>query len=86
MENLTQAFEQAQQDVKTLTSRPSNDDLLSLYALFKQATAGNAPAKGPSPFNFSAFAKHQAWSQLADSEADSCMQQYIDKVAQLLGR
>ena len=29
------AFEQAQRDVKTLTQRPSNEDMLSLYAHFK---------------------------------------------------
>ncbi len=34
--SIQQAFEQAQKDVKTLTRRPSNDDMLALYSLYKQ--------------------------------------------------
>ena len=41
MATLQEQFEQAQIDVKGLTSRPSNEDLLSLYGLFKQATDGD---------------------------------------------
>ena len=41
MATLQEQFEQAQKDAKTLTSRPSNEDLLSLYGLFKQATDGD---------------------------------------------
>lgn len=36
-----QAFEQAAKEVHELTSKPSNDDLLKLYALYKQATIGD---------------------------------------------
>ena len=37
-----QAFDQAAKDVKDkLTSRPTNDELLEIYALFKQATVGD---------------------------------------------
>ena len=35
MSDLKAQFEQAQKDVKTLTKRPSNEDLLALYSLFK---------------------------------------------------
>ena len=38
----TARFEQAQKDVKTLDSKPSNDDLLFLYAHFKQGSTGDA--------------------------------------------
>jgi carboxylesterase len=37
---LTARFEDAQARVKTLSKAPSNEDLLELYALYKQATAG----------------------------------------------
>ena len=40
MSDLTEKFEQAAVDVKTLTSRPSNEDMLALYANFKQASKG----------------------------------------------
>lgn len=34
-------FDQAAADVNKLTSQPSQDELLKLYALFKQATVGD---------------------------------------------
>jgi acyl-CoA-binding protein len=39
--NLDKQFEQAQADTKTLTKRPSDTQLLDLYAYFKQATEGD---------------------------------------------
>jgi acyl-CoA-binding protein len=36
-----QQFNQAAADVKNLTKRPSDSELLELYALFKQATVGD---------------------------------------------
>ena len=41
MAELKVNFEQAQLDVKKLTKRPSNDELLALYSLYKQATDGD---------------------------------------------
>lgn len=38
-------FAQAQVDVKTLTKRPTDAQLLDLYALFKQATDGDNDTK-----------------------------------------
>lgn len=36
-----QQFDKAVEDVKNLKETPSNDDLLEIYALFKQATVGD---------------------------------------------
>lgn len=59
--DLDAQFEQAQADVKTLTSKPSNDDLLTLYALFKQGTSGDASgAKKPGRFDLVGKAKYEA--------------------------
>lgn len=83
MADLQANFEQAQQDVKTLTQRPSNDELLALYALFKQATAGDVHGSKPGIFDFKGTAKYEAWEQLKGMDSDSAMQQYVDKVAAL---
>ena len=40
-------FEQAQKDVKTLSKKPDNDDLLFLYAHYKQGSAGDVSGKRP---------------------------------------
>ena len=39
--SLEAQFEKAQVDVKTLTKRPTDMQLLELYAFFKQATEGD---------------------------------------------
>ena len=39
-------FEQAQKDVKTLSKKPDNDDLLFLYAHYKQGSAGEFSVVG----------------------------------------
>jgi diazepam-binding inhibitor (GABA receptor modulator, acyl-CoA-binding protein) len=80
-------FEQAQADVKTLTTRPSSEQLLTLYALFKQASAGEASAaKKPGRFDIVGTAKYDAWRRLAGIPADEAKTRYIATVDGLLGR
>ena len=45
-------FESAAARVKTLTESPSNESLLELYALFKQATVGDNNTEEPGVFVF----------------------------------
>ena len=84
MSTLNEQFNQAQLDVKTLSSRPSNADLLALYTLFKQATDGDAAGERPSMTDFVARAKFDAWAALAGMSSAEAMQQYIHRVEQLL--
>ncbi|AJD48082.1 acyl-CoA-binding protein [Isoalcanivorax pacificus W11-5] len=79
-----QAFEQAQKDVKTLTRRPGNDDLLFLYAHFKQAADGDVSGKRPGMLDMVGRAKYDAWAKLKGTGKDQAMQKYIDKVQALL--
>ena len=44
MSKLNKTFEAAVADSKKLPERPSNDVLLQLYALYKQATDGDVEA------------------------------------------
>lgn len=85
--DLDERFAQAQADVQKLTTRPSNDELLTLYALFKQANAGEASAaKKPGRFDLVGKAKYEAWSKLAGTAADEAKTRYITTVDGLLGR
>ena len=45
MSELKKQFEAAAADSKNLPERPSNDVLLQLYALYKQATDGDVEAR-----------------------------------------
>ena len=83
MSSLLEKFAQAQQDVNGLAQRPDNDTMLKLYALYKQATKGDASGDPPGGFDFVARAKFDAWSEVKGTTADEAMQQYIDLVASL---
>ncbi len=86
MSDLDQNFQQAQIDVKTLTSKPSNDDLLSLYSLFKQGSKGDAEGKRPGRLDMVNRAKFDAWAKLEGKSQDAAKQDYIELVARLLGK
>ena len=81
--DLKAQFEQAAKDVKALSARPSDDDLLELYALFKQATDGDAAGDKPGFFDFVARAKFEAWEGLAGTSAEDAMKRYVEKVRAL---
>ncbi|TXI90885.1 MAG: acyl-CoA-binding protein [Cupriavidus sp.] len=85
MADIKAAFEQAQKDVKTLTKRPSNDDLLALYSLFKQGSEGDVSGSRPGMLDMVGRAKYDAWAKLKGTGKDAAMQKYIDKVKSLLG-
>lgn len=79
------AFEQAQKDIKTLTSRPGNDDLLFLYAHYKQGVEGDVSGKRPGMLDMVGRAKYDAWAQLKGMSQADAQQKYIDKVKALVG-
>ena len=86
MSDLDAAFQQAQVDVKTLTSKPSNDDLLRLYSLFKQGTKGDVDGKRPGRLDMVNRAKYYAWAKLEGTSQDSAKQLYSYLVTGLLGK
>jgi len=84
MADLKAQFEQAQKDVKTLTKRPDNNDMLFLYAHFKQAAEGDVKGSRPGMLDMVGRAKYDAWAKLKGTKADDAMKKYVDKVAALL--
>lgn len=83
---LTNQFEQAVAESKTLPEKPSNEILLQLYALYKQGSIGDVDTDPPSnPFDFVAKAKHEAWAGLKGKAKEVAMQEYIDLVKKLKG-
>lgn len=77
-------FEQAQADVNTLTKRPSNDDLLFLYAHYKQGSAGDISGKRPGMLDMVNRAKFDAWAKLKGMAQEEAQQKYVGKVNELL--
>ncbi len=82
--DLRQEFEQATVESKQLSEKPSNESLLQLYSLYKQATAGDVNTDPPAnPFDFVAKAKYEAWSNLKGKPMETAMKEYIDLVKKL---
>ncbi|HTN46667.1 MAG TPA: acyl-CoA-binding protein [Flavipsychrobacter sp.] len=84
--NVSDAFNDAVTRSKQLTERPDNDILLQLYALYKQATVGDAAEKGDyGMFDFKEKFKHEAWLKLRSMTSEDAQKQYIDLVNKLAG-
>jgi len=83
MSDLKARFDQAVADSKTLAERPDNFTLLKLYALFKQATAGDVEGERPGMTDFVARAKWDAWQGHHGKSAEAAMQEYVDLVDSL---
>ncbi len=80
---LQQQFDAAVARSRELATRPSNEDLLNLYGLFKQATEGDATGERPGGFDFKAIAKFDAWEELKGKTKEQAMQEYISLVDRL---
>lgn len=76
-------FADAQARVKTLSAAPDNDTLLELYALFKQATVGDATGSRPGMMDFKGRAKFDAWSKKKGTATEAAMAAYVALVDRL---
>jgi diazepam-binding inhibitor (GABA receptor modulator, acyl-CoA-binding protein) len=83
MADLASQFSAAAQAVQQLPQRPDNDTLLKLYALYKQATVGDASGSRPGFTDFAGRAKYDAWTKLKGTAKETAMQDYINLVERL---
>ena len=80
--DLKAQFEAAISKAKGLPEQ-SNETLLELYGLFKQATVGDVQGDRPGGFDFRGAAKFDAWEKRRGMTADEAMQAYVDLVDRL---
>lgn len=78
-------FDKAVAAAKSLQDRPDNEDLLLLYALFKQATSGDVNVPKPGFFDFVGVAKFEAWEKVRGTSRDEAMSRYVELVRKLGG-
>jgi acyl-CoA-binding protein len=83
MSDLQTRFDAAVANSKNLTERPDNATLLKLYALYKQATAGDNAEKKPGFSDMVGRAKWDAWNGLKGTANETAMQQYVDLIESL---
>jgi acyl-CoA-binding protein len=83
MSDLHKKFGRAAKDAQKLKKRPSDDDMLRLYALYKQASAGDVSGDRPGAFDFVGRAKYDAWARLKGTTQDKAQKAYVDLVERL---
>lgn len=83
MADLKAKFEQAVAASKQLPEKPDNATLLQIYALYKQATAGDVEGKRPGFTDLVGRAKWDAWNGVKGKDASAAMQEYIDLIESL---
>ncbi|XP_066253074.1 putative acyl-CoA-binding protein [Euwallacea similis] len=82
--SLDERFNKAAEDVKKLKSKPSDNDLLELYALFKQATVGDVNTARPGMLDLKGKAKWDAWNERKGLSQNDAKEKYITKVESLI--
>jgi acyl-CoA-binding protein len=80
MSDLAQQFAAAQARIKPVTGL-GNDTMLDLYALYKQATAGDVSGDRPGMLDLRGRAKYDAWAKHKGMSKDAAMTAYIALVA-----
>ncbi len=83
MPDIEAAFSTALEEVEQLPERPDNQDLLRLYALYKQATAGDVTGDRPGMMDFVKRAKYDAWAGLSGMSSEDAMRSYVEVVEEL---
>ncbi|KAE9553128.1 hypothetical protein FO519_003645 [Halicephalobus sp. NKZ332] len=80
------AFEEAADKVKKLKTSPNNDELLELYALYKQGTVGDNNTAKPGMLDMKGKAKWSAWDGKKGTPQAKAKELYIAKVDELVGK
>ena len=80
---LTEDFEAAAARSKQLTTRPSNEVLLQMYSLYKQASEGDVAGSRPGMMDFKGRAKYDAWAKLKGKGQEDAKQEYVDLINSL---
>lgn len=70
-------FVKAAEDVKNLKAKPTDNEMLELYGLYKQATVGDVNTARPGMFDMTGKAKWDAWDKRKGLSKEDAEKQYI---------
>ena len=84
MSSIDNLFENAAKLVNTLTEKPTNEELLSLYGLYKQGNFGDNMNEAPGFFNFKEKEKWNSWNKCKGKSKEEAKKEYVNYVATLL--
>jgi len=80
-------FKKAADEVQRLKKKPNNNDLLTLYGLYKQATEGDCNTKKPGMMDITGQAKWNAWNaHKGKMSKEDAMKAYVEVVEKFKGK
>ncbi|XP_060936994.1 acyl-CoA-binding protein homolog isoform X2 [Limanda limanda] len=79
-------FEQMAEDVKKVKTKPSDQELLDLYGLYKQSTVGDVNIDQPGMFDMKGKAKWNAWNSRKGMSKDDAMSAYITNAKAIISK
>jgi diazepam-binding inhibitor (GABA receptor modulating acyl-CoA-binding protein) len=86
--SLQTKFSSAADQMKRLKTKPSDNELLELYGLYKQATIGDVNIEKPGMLDMKGKAKWEAWNSRKGTSQSSAKEAYItvaDKLVTVYG-
>ena len=86
LDNTDYFFNKAQREIRKLLGRPTDDELLLIYGLFKQATIGDNYNSKPAGVWFKETRKWEAWNNQRDKAQNTAKQEYIEAVEFLIDK
>ncbi|XP_037310628.1 acyl-CoA-binding domain-containing protein 7 [Pungitius pungitius] len=79
-------FEKMAEDVKKVKTKPTDQELLDLYGLYKQATVGEINTDRPGMMDFKGKAKWDAWSSRKGMSKDDAESAYITLAKEVVSK
>lgn len=84
MASLEEEFKEAAETLKNLKSRPTDEELLMIYALFKQGSEGDVNIPRPGLFDLKGKAKWDAWNEKKGMSKEEAQRAYVARVKQMV--
>lgn len=72
--------------MKNFSKRPNDDELLELYAFFKQGTVGDNETDKPGLLDFKGKAKWEAWNKKKGTTKEAAKESYVKLAEELTAK
>merc|ERR1711872_1213674 len=77
-------FDDYAEKVKNLKDKPTDEQLLKLYGLFKQVKVGDNDTARPGMLDFKGKAKWDAWTSQKGRAKEECESEYVELAKELV--
>jgi diazepam-binding inhibitor (GABA receptor modulating acyl-CoA-binding protein) len=87
MENenvIDQNFQEAVRNINNLNTRPTDDELLKLYGLYKQSLFGDNKTDKPGFFSFRGNKKWNSWMEHAGKSKQKAKKEYVSYAKEII--